>query len=138
MMIGEIARRADVNVGTVRFYEAIGLLRVASRTVSGRRTYDATDLRRLSFVRHARSLGFAVEDVRALLAFDDRPDHRCGDADRIAHAQLAAVDDKIARLTRLRGELRRISAACGDGEADGCRVVEALADRSLCGDAHRT
>lgn len=136
MMIGEIARRTNTKVATVRFYEQIGLLPAASRTTSGRRTYGASDLRRLSFIRHARALGFPVEDVRALLDLGDQPDRPCADADRIARVQLAAIEEKIERLTRLSGELRRVSDRCAGGLAADCQVIEALADRSQCGDAH--
>lgn len=135
-MIGEVARRANTKVATVRFYEQIGLLHTASRTGSGRRTYGDTDLRRLSFIRHARSLGFPVDDVRALLELDDQPDRPCVDVDRIARAQLAAIEDKIERLNRLRGELRRVSDRCAGGQVADCQVIAALADRSMCGDAH--
>lgn len=135
-MIGEIARRTNTKVATVRFYEQIGLLREASRTGSGRRTYDVSDLRRLTFIRHARSLGFPVEDVRALLELDDQPDRPCADADRLARMQLAAIEEKIERLTRLRGELRRISDRCAGGLAANCQVIEALADQRHCEDAH--
>lgn len=136
MMIGEIARRANTKITTIRFYEQIGLLPAAPRTASGRRTYRASDLRRLSFIRHARALGFPVEDIRALLMLNDQPYRPCVDADRIARAQLAAIEDKIEQLTLPRGELRRISETCAGGMAADCRVIEALADRRLCGDAH--
>lgn len=136
MMIGEVARRANTKVATVRFYEQIGLLPAASRTASGRRTFNASDVRRLSFIRHARSLGFPVHDVRTLLALDDEPDQSCVDADRLAREQMASIDEKIEQLTRLRGELRRVSDLCAGGLAADCQVIEALADRTQCEDAH--
>jgi len=136
MMIGEVAQRTKTKVATIRFYEHIGLLPAAPRTASGRRTYGEADLRRLSFIRHSRSLGFPIDDVRALLELDDQPDRPCADADRIARDQLVAIEDKIERLTRLGGELRRIADRCAGGLSADCAVIEALADRSLCGDAH--
>lgn len=135
MLIGDVARRADVKVATIRWYEQIGLLPAVSRMASGRRSYGAADLRRLSFIRHARMLGFSIASVRALLELDDRGDRPCADADRIMREQLVATEEKIRRLIRLRGELRRVTDSC-DGASASCRVIEALADRSLCGDAH--
>lgn len=136
MMIGDVARLSETKVPTVRFYEQIGLLRPAARTDSGRRTYGAADLRRLSFIRHARALGFAIEDIRALLDLADQPQRPCAEADEIARTQLDAVQRKIKQLEALRGELRRVADACAGGTSRDCRVIEALADRSLCGDAH--
>lgn len=58
-----------------------------------------------------------------LLELDDRPDRPCVDADQIARAQLAAIEDTIERLTRLRGELRRVSDRCAGGLAADCQVI---------------
>jgi DNA-binding transcriptional MerR regulator len=138
MMIGEVSKRTHTKVPTIRFYEQIGLLLSAPRIGSGRRTYSNRDLRRLSFIRHARSLGFSIEDIRALLKVNDRPDEPCADVHQIAEQQLIAIEEKIKSLIKLRGELRRIAAACVGGVSMDCRVIEALADRSLCENAHMT
>lgn len=135
-MIGEMSRRTNTKVATIRFYEQIGLLPIVARTATERRIYGEPELRRLSFARHARSLGFPIEDVRALLELDDQPDRPCADADQIARAQLAAVESKIESFSRLRGELRRIAKRCAGGKAANCQVIEALADRRLFEDAH--
>jgi DNA-binding transcriptional MerR regulator len=136
MMIGEVSKLTHTKVSTIRFYEQIGLLVSAPRTDSGRRTFSSRDLRRLSFIRHARSLGFSIEDIRTLLEINDRPEEPCADVHRIAEEQRTAIEEKIKSLTKLRGELRRIEAACAGGVSMDCRVIEALADRSLCENAH--
>jgi DNA-binding transcriptional MerR regulator len=84
----------------------------------------------------ARSLGFSIKDIRALLEVNDRPEDPCADVHRIAKHQLIAIEEKIKSLTKLRGELRRIEAACPGGVSMDCRVIEALADHSLCKSAH--
>jgi DNA-binding transcriptional MerR regulator len=75
-----------VKVPTIRYYEQIGLLPKPPRSKSNRRRYDATDLHRLAFIRHARELGFDVEAIRALLTLQDNPDQSCVAADVIALA----------------------------------------------------
>ena len=85
--IGEAARRSGVKVPTIRYYEQIGLLPAPPRTESNRRLYDARDLRRLAFIRHARELGFEVDAIRALLALQDNPNQSCAAADMIARAR---------------------------------------------------
>ena len=72
--IGEAARRSGVKVPTIRYYEQIGLLPAPPRTEGNRRHYDAADLRRLAFIRHARELGFEIEAIRALLTLAGRPE----------------------------------------------------------------
>jgi DNA-binding transcriptional MerR regulator len=128
--IGEAARRSGVKVPTIRYYEQIGLLRAPPRTEGNRRLYDAADLRRLTFIRHARELGFDVEAIRTLLVLQDDPDQSCATADAIAKARLAEVEHRIASLTALRSELERMVTECACGRVAECRVIETLADHT--------
>ena len=60
MKIGELAARSGAAVGTIRFYEARGILNKPRRGPGGQREYGASDLERLSFImrcRNAPSLG---------------------------------------------------------------------------------
>ncbi|BBF93282.1 MerR family transcriptional regulator [Blastochloris tepida] len=136
LSIGDLSRKAGVKVPTIRFYEEIGLLPPPARTASNRRVYDAEAVKRLSFIRHARELGFEVEAIRALLRLSSEPQAPCAEADRIARRHLAEVEDRIARLTALRAELERMVAECGHGRVCDCRVIEVLADHRLCHHDH--
>ena len=136
LSIGELSRQAGVKVTTIRFYEGAGLMPKPPRSEGDRRLYDAGHVRRLSFIRHARELGFEMDDVRTLLELNDRPEGDCSPVDEIAGRHLAAVEDKIAKLTALKGELTRMLATCSHGAVAECRVIEALADHSHCGGDH--
>lgn len=135
--IGEAARDSGVRVTTIRFYESRGLVPAPPRTGGGRRLYDASAVRRLAFIRHARDLGFPLEAIRDLLALQDMPDRACAEADAIARAQLDAVETRIARLQGLRGELLRMIAACDGGAVSDCAVIESLADHARCETEHK-
>ena len=126
LSIGKLAQLSEVKIPTIRFYEQIGLLPDPDRTESSRRIYGEAAVRRLAFIRHARQLGFSVEAIRSLLALSDDPDRPCEEANELAAAQLADVEDRIARLEALRAELRRMVAAGCHGRAGDCRVIEAL------------
>lgn len=126
--IGELSRRAEVKVPTIRYYEQIGLLPPPPRTEGHQRRYGRSALERLAFIRHARELGFNVEAIRALLALQDNPDQSCATADKIAKARLIEVEKRITRLVALREELRRMIEECACGRVAECRVIEALAD----------
>jgi DNA-binding transcriptional MerR regulator len=67
MKIGELARRCDVNIDTIRYYERQGLLPLPDRQASGYRHYQIPDIARLQFVRRAKTLGFSLEEIRELL-----------------------------------------------------------------------
>jgi len=134
--IGEAARRSGVKVPTIRYYEEIGLLPAPSRTEANRRLFDAADLRRLAFIRHARELGFEVDAIRTLLSLQDNPNQPCAAADQIARARLAEAEQRIASLTALKAELERMVSECACGRVAECRVIEILADHGQCQHEH--
>lgn len=135
--IGVVAKRTGLKIPTIRFYEQEGLLRAPERTESGRRRYADADVRRLSFIRHARALGFELEDIRSLLDLADDPRRPCAEADRIARAHLVVVEARIAQLKGLRRELARIVTSCAGGVAADCRVIDALGDHGACAREHK-
>src|SRR5690242_1241889 len=106
--IGHLAELTGVKVPTVRYYEQIGLLPAPPRTNGNRRLYAAKDARRLTFIRHARELGFEIDAIRTLLTLQDDPGQSCAAADIIARARLREVEQRIASLQALRVELGRM------------------------------
>lgn len=124
--IGDLARLTNTRVETVRWYEKEGLLPKPDRTAGNYRVYADTELRRLSFIRRARDLGFSLDQVRALLGLSDDRDCDCAGIDQIAHEHLREVDRKIADLKALRRELKAVIESCDGGTVAQCRIIEAL------------
>jgi Cu(I)-responsive transcriptional regulator len=127
MNIGELARAADTNAETIRYYERIGLLPTPPRTAANYRDYSATHVGRLAFTRRARALGFSIEQVRALLDLADQKEQSCEAVDGIARDHLAEVKRKLADLTALRRELEAMIGQCRHGTVGECRIIESLA-----------
>lgn len=127
MQIGELARAAETTAETIRYYETIGLLPSPPRTAGNYRAYTAAHLQRLVFTRRARSLGFAIEQVRALLGLADQREQSCEAVDAIARENLAEVERKLADLAALRGELDELIGRCSHRTVAECRIIEALA-----------
>ena len=67
MRIGELARHAAVNIQTIRFYERRGLLPAPSRNSSGYRSYEKSDLDRVTFIKRNQELGFTLEEIKQIL-----------------------------------------------------------------------
>jgi DNA-binding transcriptional MerR regulator len=127
LTIGELARRSGYAVQTLRYYEQIGLMPKPPRTSGGQRRYGQELQRRLLFIRHARDLGFEIEDIRSLLDLASRPDQPCASVDAIAKAHLASIDEKIVRLTALRAEVDRMLKECATERIAECKVIDVLA-----------
>lgn len=127
LKIGDLARETDTKVVTIRYYERIGLLPAPHRDAGNYRNYDEHALERLRFVRRSRALGFSLDQVRDLLDLSSDAARPCDEIDRITAEHLAEVESKIADLTRLAEELRRISASCqGGGVISNCRILDAI------------
>jgi DNA-binding transcriptional MerR regulator len=136
LTIGALAKKTGTKVQTIRYYEQIDLMPEPGRTEGGQRRYSHAELDRLSFIRHARQLGFTLEAIRELLDLSDHPDRPCHDADAIARRQLRQVKLRLARLEALRIELERMVLECGGGRTVDCRVLEVLRDHAECLTAH--
>lgn len=126
LSIGKLAAATGTKVETIRYYESIGLLAAPERTAANYRVYSPDHLARLSFIRRARSLGFSLEQVQALLGLADQKDRSCSAVDLIARAHLADIDRKLADLTMLRAELDSLIVQCGHGTVSECRIIESL------------
>ena len=131
MSIGELARATGTKAETIRYYERIGLLPRPARTASNYRSYGSAELARLSFVRRARSLGFSIEQISALLDLAENRDRSCDAVDALAKKHLATTEAKISDLTALRRELGDLIGQCSQGTIADCRIIDALAPSPL-------
>jgi MerR family transcriptional regulator, mercuric resistance operon regulatory protein len=125
--IGMVAKRTGLTVEGIRFYEKAGVLRSPARTAGRHRLYSLADLKRLSFIRRARQLGFSLDDVRALLGLADHMGNTsCADAHRLGAKHLDDVRAKIADLKKMEKTLRAVVASCAEGTLPACPLIETL------------
>jgi MerR family copper efflux transcriptional regulator len=120
LSIGELARRAGVNVQTVRFYEREGLLPRPPRTASGYRAFPGDAVGRVRFIRRAKGLGFSLREISDLLHVRTHPETACADARRRADAKIADIDARIRTLRAMRSELAVLSKACAGTKRHQC------------------
>lgn len=125
--IGDLAKETGTKVVTIRYYEKIGLLPAPARNQGNYRVYDTAHLDRLRFIRRCRALGFSLDQIRELLTLASDAGRPCGEVDKLTADHLAEVEAKIVDLTKLAGELRRISRRCrGGGTIANCRIIEVI------------
>ncbi len=134
--IGELAAETGVKIPTIRYYETIGLIAAPPRTEGNQRRYDDGARERLRFIAHARAMGFPMPSLKAMLRIAGHKDAPCADLDALVRGRLTEVDDRIARLTALRGELSAMLQSHHHGTVGECRVVEVLSDHDQCACEH--
>src|SRR5215210_5825494 len=100
LKIGEVARLAGVPPKTLRYYEDMGLISPAGRTVSGYRIYGWRELEQIEFVRKAKLMGLSLDEIRGLVeaAEDGIPNKVLQHLDDILERSLAETERKIEEL----------------------------------------
>ena len=111
MNIGQVAKSSGIPVKTIRYYEEIGFIR-PDRDANGYRNFDDRDLHKLAFIGRARSLGFTIEECRALLALYEDQSRASADVKRLAMDHLKDIDAKIAALKSMRDTLSDLVTSC--------------------------
>ena len=126
MRRGELAQQSGCNIETVRFYEKQGLLPAPPRTAGGHRDYAPEHLKRLTFIRRSRELGFTLDEVRGLLGLVDGGEWTCTEVKAMTLAHLTDVRRKIADLQKLAVILEDMAAQCDGGAVPEGPIIDAL------------
>ena len=136
LTIGDLADRTGLAVSAIRFYETHGILHPV-RNAGGHRRYGRADIRRLSFVLIAQSVGFGLSEISGYLA--DLPAHRApskADWARISEAFRARIDARIAHLHSLRDRLDGC-IGCGCLSLETCALHNPLDEAARGGTGPR-
>lgn len=127
MRIGELARRSGCDVDTIRYYEREGLLDAPQREDNGYRRYAPTHLVQLNFVRHCRSLGMSLSDVRRLRDFERDPGAPCDDINQLIDRQIAQIHAQRVALETLERQLTALRHTCDrEHPAAECGILQTL------------
>ena len=122
----QLSERTGCNIETVRYYENIGLLRPPPRSQGGHRIYDQSDLKRLTFIRRSRELGFTLDEVRGLLGLVDGHNYTCAQVRDMTLEHLKEIRRKISDLKRLQNTLADIVSRCDGDAVPDCPVIDAV------------
>lgn len=127
---GALAKRTGVNGETIRYYEKIGLMPKPMRTSGGHRIYGQSQLKRLSFIRRTRELGFNLKEIRGLLELVDGGEYSCAEVRDRTVDHLSDVTQKIGDLQKMQRTLKTMVSKCDGGQLPDCPIVDALYLRS--------
>lgn len=128
LTIGKAAALANVTPDTLRYYEREGLIQPADKTSAGYRLYDAEQVRRLKFIRQAQECGFALAEIRGLLAARVQPAACCGDIRRLAIEKKLQIEGKIRTMKAMSRALDNLIADCASETlpVGDCPILAAL------------
>jgi len=124
LTIGFLAKAAEVNIETIRYYQRIGLITEPDKPSHGYRVYPHETLKRIKFIKRAQQLGFSLQEIADLLQLGEG---NCRDVRLQAEQKRIQIDNQIKDLQRLRGTLSNLIDACNsNSDTSHCAIVETL------------
>lgn len=127
MNIGEVAKRSDVSSKMIRKYEELGIIPKAGRNDSGYRTYKEDDVSILRFVKRARTLGFSMKEIKALLNLWKNKNRSSAQVKKLTSLHIQELEKKKLEIDSMLKTLKDLSTHCHGNEKADCAILEGLA-----------
>jgi MerR family copper efflux transcriptional regulator len=125
--IGRASKASGVSVKMTRHYESIGLLKKIARTYANYRVYSDSDVHTLRFIKRARTLGFSIEDIQALLSLWQNKSRSSAAVKKIAGAHMDTLKRRIAEMQSMVATLEHLTQHCHGDHRPDCPILEDLA-----------
>jgi MerR family copper efflux transcriptional regulator len=125
--IGRASKASGVSVKMIRHYEAIGLLKDVARTFANYRVYSDADVHTLRFIKRARTLGFSIEDIRALLSLWQNRSRSSAAVKKIAGRHMEVLKTRILEMQAMVAALSHLTHNCHGDQRPDCPILEDLA-----------
>ena len=126
MNIGQAAAASGVSAKMIRHYEEIGLTRAPGRTASNYRTYSDNDVHVLRFIRHARTLGFGIADIKELVGLWQNKSRSSAAVKRVAGKHVEDLRRKVAELQAMVRTLEHLTQHCHGDHRPDCPILDEL------------
>ncbi|MEG4234723.1 heavy metal-responsive transcriptional regulator [Microcoleus sp. Pol11C3] len=105
LKIGELAKQTGVAVGTLRYYESLGLLEPALRSSSGYRYYTADAARQVQFIKKAQRLNFSLQEIQQILVSRRQGMAVCPLVQDLLSHKIDLLEEQIQQMNAFKGEL---------------------------------
>ncbi len=124
---GQVAKHANVNIETIRYYERRGLIPEPPRRESGYRQYSHETVDRIRFIKRAQELGFSLKEIGELLSLRLDPSTPAIEVRNRTEAKVRDIEGKIDALQKIKHSLLHLIGQCdGRGTVADCPIIEAL------------
>lgn len=142
MTVNDLARQAHLPLDTVRYYVRIGLLQPQGRQENGYKVFGSRDVQYLQFIRQAKSLGFTLTEIRAIVEEARAGSSPCPMVRDIIQRRISETQRKVRELVSLQERMEKALARwqtmpdrCPDGESL-CHLIESSGEPDPDGSCH--
>ncbi len=127
MKIGQVSKKTDLPVQTIRYYESQDLIKSAGRTEGNFRVYDNKVIDQLEFIKHCRHLDLSLSDIKRINELRDNPDAICEEVEILINDQIKLVKIKMKELRKLKTQLETLTNSCSENQKVGdCGIIKSL------------
>lgn len=124
LTIGRLAKQANVNIETIRYYQRVGLIPEPKKPSQGFRVYNTDIISRIRFVKRAQELGFTLKEIEGLL---DLGDGNCKQVQKYAEQKCQQIEERLQDLNAMKNALASLIKQCKTSDEDiHCALIESL------------
>ncbi|MVF23043.1 MerR family transcriptional regulator [Methylocaldum sp. BRCS4] len=137
LQVKRLAQRCRVSADTIRYYTQIGLLRPARHPTTGYKLYGEKDVKRVDFIRRARYLGYALQEIAQIFEEAGRGKSPCPLVRDLIQRHIAENRKRLEEVLELQSRMEQALAQWAtmpDGVPDGdtvCRLIESIENPDL-------
>lgn len=115
LTISQVAKLANVNVETIKYYEKRGLIPKPERNGSGYRKFSGSAVEDLLLIKRAQEIGFTLNEIKQIIELI-KQDHYfpTDEMNAFAIAKINEINEKIARLESFKSLLEQATSRPAD------------------------
>lgn len=108
MLIGQLAKQANLSRDTIRFYEKMQLIQ-SMPCNNGYKDYPEQTLQQLQLIRSAKNLGYTLNEIKQILNMTAHEEIPAAQVQTLLQEKLNLIDEKIAQLYQIRSMLTQFT-----------------------------
>ncbi|PJG43798.1 transcriptional regulator [Acinetobacter tandoii] len=126
-LIHQLAKKTQLPVDTVRFYEKKQLITPSYRAENNYKYYDEATLKRLQFIKQCRALDMSLAEIQQLIELIKQPQQGCQIVDQMIEQHIQQVEKHIAELISFQSQLQELRQSCSSNTTiDHCQILKNL------------
>ena len=104
--IGELAKKSETPIDTIRYYEKLSLVKKPARSQGGFRMYSGEMVEKLLFIKKAKSFGLTLDEIQQIMKCGERGLEPCCDlVAKVFANKINEFELKIKELQRMKKRL---------------------------------